>query len=105
MFKCTAISILFRWYEFLAIKEDVLLRIMDIVDEAGTSFAFPSRTVYQQPSVPHDTEMQKVKERDVEALREQGELPFPDFSAKQYEEFRGTINYPPKVLYPPQEDQ
>ena len=32
--------------EFLAIREDILLRIMDIVDAAGTGFAFPSQTVY-----------------------------------------------------------
>ena len=32
--------------EFLAIREDLLLRIMDIVNAAGTGFAFPSQTVY-----------------------------------------------------------
>ena len=32
--------------EFLAIREDILLRIMDIVDAAGSGFAFPSQTVY-----------------------------------------------------------
>ena len=32
--------------EFLAIREDLMLRIMDIVDAAGTGFAFPSQTVY-----------------------------------------------------------
>lgn len=32
--------------EFLRIAEDLNLRIMDLVQEAGTSFAFPSRTLY-----------------------------------------------------------
>ena len=32
--------------EFLAIREDLLLRIMDVVDAAGTGFAFPSQTLY-----------------------------------------------------------
>jgi MscS family membrane protein len=32
--------------EFLAIQEDLLLRIEDIVNEAGTGFAFPSQTAY-----------------------------------------------------------
>lgn len=32
--------------EFLAVREDVYLRIMDVVAENGTGFAFPSRTVY-----------------------------------------------------------
>lgn len=34
------------WIEWLAIKEQLLLRIKEIVEEAGTGFAFPSRTLY-----------------------------------------------------------
>ena len=34
--------------EFLGIQEDVLLRVMDIVEQSGTAFAFPS----QRPSPP-----------------------------------------------------
>lgn len=34
------------WNDFFAIREDVLLRVHDIVSEAGSGFAFPSRTVY-----------------------------------------------------------
>jgi hypothetical protein len=32
--------------EFLAVQEDLLLRILEIVEDAGTSVAFPSQTVY-----------------------------------------------------------
>lgn len=32
--------------EFLAIQEDVLLRVMDLVEQSGTGFAFPSQTLY-----------------------------------------------------------
>jgi MscS family membrane protein len=35
-----------HWTEFLAVREEIFLRIMDIVNESGTGFAFPSRTVY-----------------------------------------------------------
>jgi MscS family membrane protein len=34
--------------EYLAVAEDLNLRIMDIVAQAGTSFAFPSRTIYYE---------------------------------------------------------
>lgn len=34
------------WAEFLGIREDILLRVMEIVEQAGTSMAFPSRTLY-----------------------------------------------------------
>jgi MscS family membrane protein len=32
--------------EFYSVREELLLRIMDLVAEAGTSFAFPSQTLY-----------------------------------------------------------
>lgn len=34
------------WGEWLAIKEELLLRIKQIVEEAGAGFAFPSRSLY-----------------------------------------------------------
>ncbi len=32
--------------EFFSIREDILLRIMEIVEQSGTGFAFPSQTLY-----------------------------------------------------------
>lgn len=34
------------WSEFQGIRQDVLLRFMDVVEAAGTSFAFPTTTVH-----------------------------------------------------------
>ncbi|WP_205437005.1 mechanosensitive ion channel family protein [Helicobacter suis] len=34
------------WGEWLAVKEDVMLKIMKIVEDNGLSFAFPSQSVY-----------------------------------------------------------
>jgi MscS family membrane protein len=34
------------WSAFLEIQEELLLRVMEIVDEAGTELAFPSQTVH-----------------------------------------------------------
>jgi MscS family membrane protein len=34
------------WSEYLAIKEDVNLKIMEIVEKHGSSFAFPSQSIY-----------------------------------------------------------
>lgn len=42
------------WGEWLAIKEAFLFRIKEIVEQAGTSFAFPSRSLYVE-SLPHGT--------------------------------------------------
>ncbi len=35
-----------QWPEYYAVLEDLNLRLMDIVKEAGTGFAFPSQTMY-----------------------------------------------------------
>jgi MscS family membrane protein len=32
--------------EFLVIREELYLRMMEVIEEAGTSFAFPSQTLY-----------------------------------------------------------
>ena len=35
-----------NWQKYLEIKEDVNLKIMDIVEKAGAEFAFPSQSIY-----------------------------------------------------------
>lgn len=50
--------------DFLAIQEDVLLRSVEIVEKAGTQFAFPSRTVYinrDGGASPSNTALQEVE--------------------------------------------
>jgi MscS family membrane protein len=34
------------WGEFQLIRQEILLRFMEVVHEAGTSFAFPTQTVH-----------------------------------------------------------
>jgi len=35
-----------NWERYLNIREDIHLKIMQIVEENGSSFAFPSRSIY-----------------------------------------------------------
>lgn len=37
-----------NWGEWLQIKEEFAVAIIDIIERAGTSMAFPSRTLYMQ---------------------------------------------------------
>lgn len=80
--------------EFTAIQEDILLRIMDVVAEAGAGFAFPSQTVY----LSRDSGLQKEKAEkaaeQVRKWREEGQLPFPDFAPTDVSEFRDSLPYP-----------
>ena len=40
------------WGEFQAIRQEILLQFMQVVESAGSSFAFPTRTVHLVGSVP-----------------------------------------------------
>ena len=41
-----------NWGQWLELKERLALEIMEIIEKAGTGFAFPSRTVYMQQQDP-----------------------------------------------------
>ena len=81
--------------EFIAIREDLLLRIMDIVKNSGTAFAFPSQTLYFSRDTGLDKEKAAAAEQQVQRWRDQHQLPFPDFAPAEKPGFRGSITYPP----------
>lgn len=74
--------------KFRAIREDVLLHIMEIVLESGTGFAFPSQTMYFARDVGVDAERTETAEAQVRDWREKGSLPFPDEALAGHEEGR-----------------
>jgi MscS family membrane protein len=81
--------------EFTAIREDLLLRIMDIVSESGTGFAFPSRTIYLGRDSGLDRERTEAAVQKIQRWREEKQLPFPDFAPTEIAEFRDSLPYPP----------
>jgi MscS family membrane protein len=81
--------------EFNAIREDLLLRIMDIVENSGSSFAFPSQTLYLSRDSGLDKDKTAAAEQQVRQWRDQHNLPFPDFAPADKSAFRGSIVYPP----------
>ncbi|MFZ1830715.1 MAG: mechanosensitive ion channel family protein [Candidatus Competibacteraceae bacterium] len=83
------------WVEFLGIREDLLLRIMDIVEQCGTGFAFPSQTLYFARDGGLDAHRTESAETQVHQWREEGKLPFPNFSPEHIQQMRGTVAYPP----------
>ena len=65
------------WNDFFAVREDVFLRVNDIVARSGTSFAFPSQTLYMGRDDGLDQEQSEAATKHVGAWREDGNLPFP----------------------------
>lgn len=83
------------WPEFLQIQEDVFLHIINIVENSGCGFAFPSQTLYLTRDLAPDSLKKQAVEAQVRRWREQGCLPFPDFSPHFRKEIEGTLPYPP----------
>jgi MscS family membrane protein len=80
---------------FLHIQEDLLLRIMEVVEGSGSGFALPSQTTYlaQDPGLnAGKTEKAILKVRE---WREKEELPFPDFSPETIARIRNQPGSPP----------
>ena len=80
--------------EFNAIREDILLRIMDLVEKSGSRLAFPSQTLYFSRDSGLDKEKTAAAEQHVQQWRDQHQLPFPDFAPADKSTFRGSIVYP-----------
>jgi len=81
--------------EFLAIQEDVLLRIMDIVQASGTGFAFPSQTVYTAADAGLDGQKRHAAEAQVRAWRATHSLWLPTVPADHVAALDDTLDYPP----------
>jgi MscS family membrane protein len=84
------------WAEFLGIQEDIYLRTMDIVEQSGTGFAFPSQTAYLGKDDGLNTEKTKAVEGDVAKWRQEGRMPFPAMSESEIAEINDTIVWPPE---------
>jgi len=83
------------WNEFLAIREDVFLRVNKIVAESGTSFAFPSQTLYLGRDSGLDEKLSDAAKEQVAGWRGTGSLPFPNPAAARIDELEGTLDFPP----------
>jgi MscS family membrane protein len=62
------------WAEFLEIREEILLRVMDIIEQAGTALAFPSQTLYLGRDRGNDSIRAKAAEASVQEWRDKGSL-------------------------------
>jgi MscS family membrane protein len=85
-----------NYNEFLAVQEDILLRIMQIVKKAGTGFAFPSSTLYHAHDGGLDSERQQGAEKQVREWALAQKLPFPDFAEDYRLQITDTLDYPPE---------
>jgi len=67
--------------DFLAVREDLCLRVMDVVTAAGTAFALPAQTNYSA-ATGIDPERAGAAVAEVQRWRSEGKLPLPEFPLK-----------------------
>jgi MscS family membrane protein len=68
---------------------------MDIVAEAGSSFAFPSQTTYIETGTGLNEAQARQAESQVGHWRQSKELYLPGFPRTKVNELRNTLDYPP----------
>lgn len=81
--------------DFLEIQEDVLMKLMDVVLESGSGFAFPSSTIYFREDAYGEPDRRDRAEAVVRAARDKGTLDLPRFSEARIAALNGEGEYPP----------
>lgn len=80
--------------EFAAVREDLLFRMMDLVENSGANLAQPSQTLYLRRDAGAPPEKAENAVKKIAELRDEKQLPFPDFSPEHISSLRGSIDYP-----------
>jgi MscS family membrane protein len=80
--------------EFVAVREDLLLRMMDVMEDSGGGLALPSQTLYLSRDAGVAREKADNAVKKMAELREGKQLPFPDFHEEDISSFKGSIEYP-----------
>jgi MscS family membrane protein len=80
---------------FVEVQEDVLLRMLDIIEASGTALAFPSSTTYLARDHGLDREKAQAVMASVKRWREARELPFPNWRPEQIAKIDNSLEYPP----------
>jgi MscS family membrane protein len=80
--------------EFAAIREDLLLRIMDVMEDSGGGLALPGQTLYLRRDDGVEKEKAENAVKKIAEMRDGKQLPFPDFHEDDISSFKGSIEYP-----------
>lgn len=83
--------------EFVAVSQDLYLRIMDIVSAAGSDFAIPSQNLYLGRTQPLNDEAAQAAKSQVAQWMEKEEMPLPNLTEEEIEEIKDNLQYPPGV--------
>ncbi|HOB52723.1 MAG TPA: mechanosensitive ion channel family protein [Acidobacteriota bacterium] len=66
------------WHEYTGVAEELNFRILDIVQQAGSGFAFPTQTVLHAPADTPDPAGRTAAAAEVARRRQQGDWTLPE---------------------------
>ncbi|PKI17981.1 mechanosensitive ion channel family protein [Colwellia sp. 12G3] len=79
---------------FKAVAEDLNLYILDIIIDLGIEWAIPQQQVLMGRAASTNENLAVEAKANMDALREENKLPFPDFSDDDVTERTNTLGYP-----------
>jgi MscS family membrane protein len=81
---------------FLAVAEDLNLRVVEIALHSGVVFSGPGQLVQLSESENLGAEQLAKIEATLQQWREEDRLPFPNYGADDMAALKDTLDYPPK---------
>ena len=81
--------------ESLEVAEDLNLRILNIIADAGTELAIPSQIQYEVPGRTLDDGQVRDVETRVREWRNKQALYLPNFPPDRIAKLKGSLDYPP----------
>jgi MscS family membrane protein len=82
--------------EYAAVREDLLLRMMDVMEDSGGGLALPSQTLYLGRDAGIEAQKAESAVRKIAAMRDGNKLPFPDLHPDDIASLKGSLDYPPQ---------
>lgn len=82
--------------EYLAVAEDLNLRIIETVHGNGAIFSGPGQVLQLREFYQANADVMADVEAKLQSWRDANELPFPDFSSERKAAIKGSISYPPE---------
>ena len=84
------------YQEYLAVAEDLNLRIIEIVHQNGAIFSGPGQVLQIRDFQQAGAEKLQEVEAKLEVWRQGDGLPFPDLSDQEKQQLKGSLEYPKK---------
>ncbi|GGA67262.1 hypothetical protein GCM10011369_06160 [Neiella marina] len=81
---------------FMAIQEDILFLVAELVEKSGSQIAFSSQKEYLGRTPELAADKQERASKRVETWRNEKRFPFPDFDSESKADMKGTLKYPPE---------